>query len=338
MQDSFEITLFGPAQEDLHTPYVAGAKFDINVATTGYSSVSTAWTLTSSDPTVLRVDTQSTQLDFHVTAVGTGHATLTVADASGKVLDQHDIDVAEPDSVQLAAHGLLLAGQSDSQAQVTQASLVAGGTATFLVRYYKGSQELYGNGAVTTTSTGAVTATTRTSSFSDARDWVELDAGQAGTGQVALAVGGQTVATIPAQVVAPNVIASIGALAQDTTGAKDGDTLYVFARAFDAQGGDLYGASFSWQVAGVTIGATASSAPSDVLTYSYKGSADETLSVVLDGHSSSIDVHGTGGTIGSTENVGCSVAKAPGDGAAPGGVMVLALAAAGVFAARRRRG
>jgi hypothetical protein len=338
MQDSFEITLFGKAQEDLHTPYVAGAKFDINIATTDYPDT-TGWGLKSSDPSVLSIDVRSANLDFQVTAVGTGHATLTVVDANGRVLDQHDVEVAQPDSVQLAAHGLLLAGLSDSAAQVTQASVVAGGTATFLVRYYKGSQELYGNGAVTTTSTGAVTAVTTTSSFTDARDWVEVDATQqTGQGQVALAVGGRTVATIPASVVPATQIASVATLAESDANANDRDVLYVFARAFDGQGVDIYGASFSWETGGTAPRPLApGSGPTDVLRYTFKSSSSETVTASLDALSSSTTVHGVGGTLDSTADTGCSVGRTPGAELAPGGALVVVLAA-GTFARGRRRG
>jgi hypothetical protein len=344
MQDSFEITLFSKAQDDLHTPYVAGAKFDIDVATTDYPDT-TGWRLSSSDSRVLSVNGQS-GMSFHVTATGVGQATLTVRDGAGNVMEQQDVAVDQPDGVQLAAHGLLLAGYSDDQAQVTQASVVQGGVATFLVRYFKGSQELYGNGAVTPASTGAVTATTTTSSFADARDWLEVDAGQeAGSGQVALAVGGQTVATIPAVVVPSTAIASVGTAVQSDINAQDGNSLLIFARAFDAQGTDVYGGSFEWVAGGVAARPQApGSGPSDVLSYTYKSGGAEIVTASIAGMSSSATVHGTivngvGGTVMSSQDTGCSVATAPGPASlAPGGALaVVALAGAATAARRRRR-
>jgi hypothetical protein len=341
MQDSFELDLLGPATDDLHTPYVNGAKFDITIATTGYTATATtSWSLESGDSTVIRVDGSTSPGNFQVETVGTGHTTLSVVDAKGNVLDTHGVDVAEPDSVQLCAHGLLLGGLSDAQAQVTQASVLEGGTATFLVRYFQGSQELWGNNAVRPTGTGAVTAMTTTSSFGDDRDWVEVDAAQPGTGQVSLVVGGSTMAVIPTTVVASSAIQSVGALAQSDANASNGNTLYVFARAFDAQGGDVYGASFAWQVGGAAVSSalTGSSMPSDVLSYTYSSSASETVSDELGSFASPlITIHGTGAAVESTAEVGCSVARAAGSNGAAGGGLVLVLGAAAMLWVRRRR-
>jgi hypothetical protein len=342
MQDSFEITLFGKAQDDLHTPYVQGATFSISVATTDYPQAA-QWVLVSSDPTVLAVGAATSGTTFQVSATGIGHATLSVEDASGKVYDQKQIDVAQPDHVQLCAHGLLLAGLSDDQSQVTQAHVLAGGTATFLVRYFQGAQELYGNGAVKPTATGAVTATATTSSFSDDRDWVEIDAlGGEGAGDVTLVVGGSPLTVVPATVVSPSAIASVGALAQLDTGATNGQSLYVFARAFDASGNDLYGGSFDWTVAGMPVTSSLPNGePSDTLTYTFAGGKSETIDVGDQGLSTAITVQATGGaaatSVGSTENVGCSVGGAPGTSRGALGFVALALAAAGALVSRRRR-
>jgi hypothetical protein len=336
MQDSFEITLFH-AQEDLHTPYVVGAKFNITVATTG-NTTTAGWTLSSSNPSVLSVGSSTDSTDFPVTAVAPGQTTLSVLDASKKVLDTHVVEVAEPDSVQLAAHGLLLAGLSDSEAQVSHASVLEGGTATFLVRYYQGARELYGNGAVTPTSSGPVTATTTASSFADDRDWIALNAtNTAGSGQVALAVGGRTVTIVPVQVVASSTIARIGTIAQSESKASDGETLYVFGRAFDSQGVEVYGASYTWVAGGTTVSGVAGPQPSDLLSYNYSSSASETVTATYSTFLTSTTVHGTGGTVGSTTAVDCSVARGVVSGRSSAGAFVLVACAAGALAGRRRR-
>ena len=338
MQDTFEITLFSKATDDLHTPYVQGATFGVNIATTDYPSSAVAgWSLKSSNPAVVQVESPGGNGAYQITTTGVGSAVLSVVDSSGKVLDAHAVDVAQPDHVELCAHGLLLGGYTDSQSQVTQATVVQQGTATFLVRYYLGSQELFGNNAVTVTGTGAVTANTVTSSFGDDRDWVEVDAAQAGSGQVSLAVAGVAPTVIPTTVVAPGAVQSIGMLPQSDTGAADGNQLYVFARAFDAQGLDIYGASFSWTANGAPVTAAAGSGmPTDVLAYSYKASASESVSDSLPPYTSSpITIHGTGATVESTTDVGCSVARARGTGA--GGLLMLGLVAGAALASRRRR-
>ncbi len=343
MQDSLDLTLTGPVHDDMHTPYVQGSTFTVNIPSTDYSPSETAtWTLRSSDPSVIQVGSPSgSGTGFQVSALGTGHTVLSVLDAGGNVLDSHAVDVAQPDHVALCSHGLLLAGYSDAQAQVTKASIVEQGTATFLVRYYLGGQEIWGNNAVTATGSGAVTAMTTTSTLGDERDWIRVDASQAGSGQVSLVIGNAPATVIPATVVASTSIQSVGALKQSDSGASDGDGLHVFARAFDARGGDIYGGSFSWNIDGApTVSTTPASEnqPTDALAYTYKGSVSEPVSVALDGYTSApVMIHGTGGTVTSTAAVNCSVGRTPGRGAGAACASMLGLVAAGAFAARSRR-
>jgi hypothetical protein len=343
MQDTLDLTLFGPVHDDMHTPYVQGSKFTVNIASTDYSpSESATWTLRSSDPSIIQIGAPSDGgSGFQVFALGAGHTVLTVLDAGGSVLDSHAVDVAQPDHVELCSRGLLLAGYSDAQAQITQASLVEQGTATFLVRYYLGGQEIWGNNAVTATGSGAVTAMTTTSTLGDERDWIRVDASQAGSGQVSLVIGNAPATVIPTTVVASTSIQSVGALMQSDSGASDGNLLYVFARAFDARGGDIYGGSFSWMAGGSPVASTTPASdnqPTDALAYTYKGSASETVSVALDGYTSSpVTIHGTGATVTSTAATNCSVGRAPGRSAGAGSALMLGWVAAGAFAARSRR-
>lgn len=346
MQDSLQITLFGPAQNDLHTPYVAGAHFSVSVTTTDYTTKDTAdWRIRSSNPTVLAIDSfDAKALSASVAAVGVGTTTLSVVDSQGHVYDQKDVEVDAPDHIQLMAHGLLMAGIADDQARVSEADLVAGGTATFLVRYLKGNTVLYGNGALVPTATGAVGVRTTTSSFGTDYDWLEVDAQpDPGPGSIQLGVGGGALATIPASVVAPSAITRLGLAAQSESGAKDGDSRYVFARAFDAQGRDLFGGSFAWSADGASVdaGSLGGPLPADMVSYQYKGSGSERLVASLQGDSVGTTVHGAGAATTSVSSSaatpGCSVAT-PG---APGGALlrgllgvVVALAGAGL---RRRR-
>ncbi len=343
MQDTLDLTLGGPVHDDMHSPYVAGSKFTVNINSTDYSvSESANWTLRSSDPSVIQIGAPVTSgTGFQVSALGTGHTVLSVLDSGGSVLDSHAVDVAQPDHVELCSHGLLLAGYSDTQAQITQANIVEQGTATFLVRYYLGGQEIWGNNAVTATGSGAVTAMTTTSTLGDERDWVRVDAAQAGSGQVALVIGNAPATVVPTTVVASTSIHSVGALAQSDSGASDGNVLYVFARAFDAGGGDIYGGSFYWTAGGAPAASTtlaSANQPTDALAYTYKRSASEAVSVALDGFTSSpVTIHGTGATVTSTAATNCSVGGAPGRGAGAAGAVMLGLVAAGGLAARGRR-
>ena len=336
MQDTFALDLFGPPTDAINTPYVAGAKFDVDLVATGVDTK--GWTITSSDPGVLRVDAPASAqaLDFPVTAVATGHTVLSIVDAKGTVVHTHDVDVDEPDTVELHSHGLMLAGLPDAQSKLSHVNVVDGGAATLLVRYFKGAQELWGNGAVTTSAAGSVVAKTTQSYLGDARDWIEIDAAGSGSAQVTLSVGGRAVAVVPVNVVGASDIARIDLLGQSDSQAQEGQSLYVFARATDAQNDDVYGASFSWEVDGSAVASSPIvGVPADLLTYQFTSSKSEAVSAGVDGFTSSLSVHGKGGTVESTSDVACSVSRGPG-GAGSTGALALALGAIAAAAARRR--
>ena len=342
MQDDMSKDIFAPLfgnANGLSTPYVQGSTFGITVVA-GSGQNSAGWQLTSSNPTVMVVgahDPPSTP--WSVTASGIGESTLSVVDTSGKVLDSAVIQVEAPTSVQLCAQGLLISGESDSESTVSTIQVVSGGTATFLARYFNGSQELFGNNALHPTGSGVASATTASADYS-VRDFLEVSAADAGSGSVSLGVG-QLETQVPVVAVDPSTIAKVGYAAESEANASKGETMYVFGRAFDAQGDDFFGASFAWSVDGTPLTPLIhiTNGPTDLLTYQYTPSQTETVADSLEGFSASTVVHGAPSTTAasSTENVGCAIARGVGsDRAAAGGAALLA--SLGLLVARRRRG
>ena len=340
LQDNFGTDVFAAFvgnPNGLSTPYVEGSKFTITVQPGG-SADSAGWVLKSSDPTVMTVTgpTNATQ-EWPVTAVGAGHATLTVVDANGKVLDSEGIDVDVPTNVELCAEGLLLTGFTDTQAQVSSIRVVSGGTATFLARYYNGTQELAGNNALKPTGSGIATATTVAANFS-VRDFLEVSATDMGSGSVTLGVG-STDTPVSVEAVDPSAVATVGLFKQDDSHAKKGDTLYVYGRAGDGQGNDIFGGSFSWNVNGVPLPAHPMfiGGPTDLVTYQFDPGQVEVVGDGLGKLSASAQVQGAPATTAeaSTENVGCSVARGAGAGGGAG-VAGVGLLAAAVALSRRR--
>ncbi|MGD0527150.1 MAG: hypothetical protein ABSE49_18555 [Polyangiaceae bacterium] len=342
LQDNFATDVFAAAfgnANGLSTPYVAGSKFTITVQAGG-SANGSGWVLKSSDPSVLAVTSQgSTTGEWTANALGAGHTTLTVVDSSGNTLDSEGVDVDVPTEVQLCAQGLLLSGFTDQQAQVNSVQMVAGGTATFLVRYFNGSQELFGNNAIKPTGSGVATASAVAASFS-VRDFLEVDASQIGSGSVVL--GGPGQGSVPVQAVDPSVVTSVTLSKQSDANASKGQTLYVFGRAGDTQGADVFGASFDWEVNGspLTAQSTFAGGPTDMLTYQYDPSTSETIGDSLASYSSTTTVHGgpaTTALTSSTDTVGCSVARGVGAGGGAGAVALFAMAVVGMASRRRGR-
>ncbi len=349
MADAFDLDIFGPHTDDLHTPYVAGASFEITVTNAASGGDETGWTLSSSDQDVIRVTSPLSGGGATVTAGNPGQATLSVLDASGAVRDSHTVSVAIPDQVSLYAQGLLLTGASDPAAQVTQASIVTGGEATFLARYFLQGTELYGNGALQSSATGGVTTATVSPSFASDRDFLEvtLPPGANATGTVSLFIDHVAVGEIPVQAVDPESITQVTILPQPTDNPKNGDSLVLYAHAVDATSTDVYGASFSWLVDGqpswssqpgdggfVESNNIGAEGPADLFFYTFDSTVIETVAASYDSFTPRLQIHGQGGSVGSTADVGCNVG-APGAGGTSAAGIALALAF--VLAARRRR-
>jgi hypothetical protein len=338
MQDDLGLAIDLDNSNILHSPYVAGSQFTISLQP-GAHTTNDGWTLTSSNPSVLQVGAPgsgSNSNAFAVTAAGAGHATLTVNDKGGNAIDSADVDVDVPTRLQLCEQGLLYAGYSDDQAALDSVQVVDEGTATFLVRYFSDSQELHGNNALTATNSSLALASVTSTAFS-ASDFVQITGTSTGATSVHLAAGGATL-DLPVTVVDPSAVQRMTLAPESESGAQEGQELYVFARAFDANGNDVYGSSFAWSVDGNTPQCCPnSSEPSDLLAYQYHASGTEDVSTSLDGQSASVTVHGTPSStdISSSEDTGCSIGRglgAPGSAAAD--VFLLGLVAA---ATRRRR-
>ena len=268
-------------------------------------------------------------------AAGSGQATLVVKDRGGKVLDSEDVEVDVPTQIELCEQGLLFTGDTEDQATIQSLQVVSGGTATLLVRYFAGGRELYGNNALTAANTHEALAAVTSTSFS-VRDFVQITGIATGASTVGLTAGGATL-NVPVQVVDPSAITSILLSLPSESGAREGEGLYVFGRAIDGDGRDVYGSSFAWTAGGTSLmGNFNSSDPTDLLAYQYHSGGMETITASADGRTVAGMVHGQPGTTStsSSEDVACTVAHGAG---APGSAATGLLIGLVAVAARRRR-
>jgi hypothetical protein len=322
----------------LHTPYVAGSQFTLWVGV-GAHATNDGWKVTSSNPDVLAVTPSSTSTtEFQAVAGQPGHTTLSVVDVNGKVLDTAGVDVDVPTRIQLCEQGLLYAGVPDDQAALSSVHVVSGGTATFLARYFSGSQELWGNNALSAKGTPQAQAKVVSTSFSIS-DFVQITGVSSGPTTLHLAAGGGTL-DLPVTVVDPAVAEHVELLVQSANGASDGTTLAVFARATDSTGTDVYGSSFSWTANGQPLpGYVDPNDPTDLLMYAYHPSSSEQVQALLGSENASATVHGSPASTytQSSGNTACSVGRVGGSGSASGSAVAGALVGLSVLASRRRR-
>lgn len=137
-------------------------------------------------------------------------------------------------------------GQRPPAPDLTAITLVDGGHTGVLLRYFDASGNLLrGAHAATFTAPSGLSA----NPIGSKREVVELSAFDVGA--VALEVAsGPAKLHLDVRVVKAETVTSLRLFVQDDRGAKDGQSLGVLARAYDADGGSVYGAPISMALGG----------------------------------------------------------------------------------------
>jgi hypothetical protein len=328
---------FHAAKNALHSPYVQGAAVTVHADLHGWHSDTSRWRITSSRPEVFAVLSEehslsSDSLHADCVARAEGTAVIQVWDGDGDLVHGAEIEVVRPDRVDLLAYGLLLIGRDDAQARVSEARILAGGDATFLVHYFRGSRPLHGNGVLATVPSVNIVATARQSYLFENQEWLTIGASAAGNGQVELRVAGATLGWLPVVAVPEAEIARIAVEGEDEGRADADEILVAFGRSFDGLGRPIYGANYDWTLAGLSQG------QGDLFKYNFARGAYKRLDARIDGHLASATIQASDGYVSSSDFIGCRVAAGSRRPLASCIALVLTLAAvAGWRAGRARR-
>jgi hypothetical protein len=325
---------FSRFDDTLHTPYVKGAPVSLIVSSSDEHQDLSGWVVKSSDPTIFRVDAiepdaKGGGLTARGVAVGEGTAQLTVFDADGNEVGHGTAEVLAPDRVELDAHGYLILGK-DGDAPVAEARILENGTATYLVRYFRGARELHGNGILSVDAPAGITATPRTTFLFENREWLTLTAAAVADKSIQLYADGTPFAVVPVITVPEADIAQVTILTQSEKGHDDGDWLVALAQAYDGLGRRVFGVDYAWDVDGVQ-----ETADGDLYRYSYKKGQYQMVTAARAGHSDTTMIQSDGGYVDSSNNIGCAAAPGHTRGAAP--LAASALVGLVLVAARRRR-
>lgn len=325
----FQLTPFDRYKQDLHTPYVRGAELTLWATSDDDNDKVQNWSIVSADPSILEIEDQmydGTSLGAKVLALGEGAVDVAVIDDHGTRVGHGLVSVALPDRVELEAHGYLIVGD-DAQAPVPEARIAQNDTATYLVRYYQGDHELYGNSVLSVGAPSGVVAEPRESYLFEKREWLTLTANALGPSTAQLYVDKALVADVQVIGVPASDITSVALIGQSEKGAKTGDWLVLLAQATDAMGRRVFGVDYQWNVDG-----NAQTADGDLYRYHYQKGATATVVVDRAGHTDVMDIQSDRGYVDNSNKVGCAAAG----GGSLGGAM-LVLACAGAAASRRSR-
>jgi hypothetical protein len=313
---------------DLHTPYVLGTKVTLFAHSSDDQNDFRGWTIGTSDPAVFRIDdavasSDGRSLAVHGQAVAEGSAQLRLLDRGGREVGHGVAEVLAPDRIELAAHGSLILDRED-EAPVSEVRVVANGTATYLVRYFRGERQLHGNGVLTAQGAAAVTVERRTTFLFENREWLVVRATGAGTSVVQLGATGAAVRAVPVVVVPETAIAAVVVLTQSEVGRHDGDWMVALAQAYDGGGSRIFGVECTWKVNGV-----GQPGDGDLYRYRYRNGSTQSVQAKRGAHEATVMIHSDGGYVSSSNTVGC--------GAGGGGSLGAGLVGVGLVIAARRR-
>ena len=323
---------FGPTltrfEDSLHGPYVRGTKMELYVSSSDDKQSFTGWTIASEDPSIISIAATTRDnlgLAANAQAVGAGTTDIIVLDDRGKVVGRGHAEVGLPDRVELDAHGYLIVERPD-EAPVEDARILEGGEATYMVRYYRGKQELHGNGVLTTGTVDGVIATPRTSFLFENREWLSITSTKQGVASLPLLVDRTPVNAVQIVTVDPTAIDGVALISQSEQGANDGDWFVALAQSYDSDGRRIFGVDYSWDIDGKALDTLG-----DLYRYEFKAGKWEMVTAKQGGHQDSRMIQSDAGYVDSTNHIGCA---AGGGGASP--LLVLG-ALLGVSLRRRRR-
>lgn len=316
--------------DHLNTPYVIGAT--VGVRALGVDDDLEKFTVTSEDESVVRCVADG-EGGSECTMVSPGTATLDLL-KDGDVVHTSDVEVKIPTSATLTPRGpILVAASEDDVDPVTDARVLVGGTATFLVRYFADGELLSGTGALgVETKSGDAVGTATDLSFFESREWLQVSPTSQGPSVLTITADEHPVATFAIAGVPASAVADVALDRESESGAKDGDWLVVLANATDKDGEPIFGIDYDWDIDGDTQDGSG-----DLFRYEFDSREEQTLTATFNGSSSSISIHEQPGSgFVDSSNSACSMSNAPSSSRAVA-MIAVALAAASLMRRRSRR-
>ncbi len=331
----FDFDLTPPSVDaDLHRPYVIGSQIDIHISDSDEDVRVDQWHVASADPSIFQINKVTPgdrTLSLDCLAAGPGSTEIIVYNGEHERARAR-VEVAVPDRVELDAHAWMIIGQGE-KAPASEARLVEGGTATYLVRYFLGGRELFGNGALAVVAPEGVVAEKRRTFLFEQREWLTLTGSTPGQGTLELGAHDRIYTSLPLTVVPTTDIDRVEIHGSDESRAQKDQYLVALAQAYDAQDRRIFGVEYRWSVDSVL-----EAGDGDLYRYKYKPGQTAML-IADDGtHSAAAPLHVGEGYVDSSNNVGCAIA-APGRAGHGRATSSVGLAVFGLalFVARRRR-
>jgi MYXO-CTERM domain-containing protein len=276
-----------------------------------------------------------------VFAAGEGTAILEVYDDNGDFVRATEVEVMQPDRLELRAAGPLFVnreGEVVPSLVDSTPKLLSGGTATFLVEWFKGEQKLNGAGTlgVAPGHEAIDDLWPRQTYLDEDRDWLTvtmaegLSAADAVVTPIEFLANGSHVQTVDFSVVGPEAITYVELRGESEADASDDELLVVLAQAFDDNDESIWGVAFDWDIDGYQ-----EPGEGDLFRYWFRKGAWSTLGAEYNGMRGEAQIQGTEGFVDSSNDISCFCTAQPQAPARHIAFGLLGLAALGLV--RRRR-
>ncbi|MBP7127675.1 hypothetical protein KBD49_15050 [Myxococcota bacterium] len=342
----FDFRPFDPAHpppDDLHSPYVTGARFRIYAFRDHDQMDLRGAEAVSMQPGVLDVwNTGSTRevADFDAEAIAPGEAEIVLYRSSRQegTWGRAVVEVADPVAVDVTFAGALFIDAAPEEYRVGDTvQILQGGMGTFLVEYRDArGRRLSGNDVLQVESLSpGLEARDDQTYFAEDREWIRLRPTAPGLHQVRLSAAGRTLRTLTVRAVQPEEVEFIELRPESERGAHGGDFLAVLAvgyRMGDGGPEPIYGIEYDWAVNGFD-----KPGQGDLYKYEYDRNERSTLEVRYRDMEQRTTIHGdwSDGWVDSTNHIGCQAGR--GRDLAGFSVILLGALAALLVARRPRR-
>jgi hypothetical protein len=346
----FDLLFTHPYDDQLNAPYVAGAQFRIFAYDISEDNDLEGWTLVSTDPAVLELtnveiqrdnleDGDKTETDIIAAdafATGPGTVVIEVRDEDGEFVRATEVEVMQPDRIDLHAAGPMFIERDDLAGNVdVTPKILANGVATFLVEWYAGEQRLSGVGTLGLTSEhpDVLDLWERQTFLDEDREWATVQFASPDSGNelatVSFLANGLPVQDVTFEIVQPEAIDRVELLGESTSGHKEGALLTVLAQAIDVNDESIWGVAFDWDLDG-----NQESGEGDLFRYWYEPSVSSVLGASYGEHRGETTIAGDEGFVASSNNISCFCNATPVAPGRDGAFGLLCLAAIGLV--RRR--
>lgn len=256
--------------DELSTPYVLGAEFEVFVEDNDRDTDFIGWKVEVVDPRVLRLRDEPYRMSPHilgvdVIAAGEGVTELLLRDSNGTIRGSAAVEVKRPTRAKLYAAPIYALENPDFRGETPRPRILVGGTATFAVEYLHRDIRLQGSTAIQVVGSAGVDASVRHSELVHNRNWLQLTVAEEGRHSAELWLGDSLVEQVDIEGVRSSAIAGIEMIDGGATTPDElaGEWLLV-AQAVSEDKQPIYGVDFEWVLPGHAF-----AEPGDVFVYEH---------------------------------------------------------------------